>query len=101
MKIKNVFPMPILSQRVIPAVSTWNLGVFMTMTVILKNIFLSFVEHVIIIFMIYGVFVGICLFLFLKIFATALVIGRLDYYYSLFLILPLRMFKIAYSKDCD
>ena len=65
-KIENVFPIPLLSQHVMPAVSTRNLGAFLKMTVMLKNIFLSLVEYVIIIFMIYGVFVGICLFLLQK-----------------------------------
>ena len=50
-----------------PTVSTRNFGVFFDDDCNVKeNIFLSLVEHVSIIFMIYGVFVGICLFLFQK-----------------------------------
>ena len=52
-------------------------------TVILKNTFLRFVERVIIIFVIYSLFVGICLFLLQKI-AAALLTSRPDYCNSFF-----------------
>ena len=94
-QIKNVFPVAFLSQH---AVSTRNLTISFTKPLTLDNTLFSFVERIIIIFMIYGVFVGICLFLLQK---TALVPSRLDYFNSIFQNIAFKdVTKIQHVQNC-
>ena len=97
-QIKNVFPVAFLSQH---AVSTRNLTFSFTKPLTLDNTLFSFVERIIIIFMIYGVFVGICLFLLQKTIATALVPSRLDYFNSIFQNIAFKdVTKIQHVQNC-
>ena len=55
--------MALLIQRVVPAVSTSNLEVNYDDIFNFNNSFLRFVESVITTFVIYSIFIGVCLFL--------------------------------------
>ena len=74
----NVFLLSLLSQHVMPSVSTRNLGVIFYNMYFREHISQRFVERVIITFVIYPVFVVFSPF-FCKTIATALVTSRLDY----------------------
>ena len=56
-----------------PAISIRNVGVYLTITLILKNTFLKCVDRVIVIFVVYSVFVGICYISVAKATTTALI----------------------------